>query len=186
MDSVNCTTHTTQRDTFYSFQKSGGIAHKSQVPSPRLVSYITAQSRQSAKFFSSRRNWDFPNPSTAGECAPPPPVLGGGAYSLAWEGVGRVPIPTRGHPGRGHTRWRERGWESPNSDERTPLGYIFVFTASVLFWVRITFRLDPFDGGINYLYCKYGVCTVCTRTYCKKWITSSTYSTPRYLASLYA
>jgi hypothetical protein len=50
-------------------------------------------------FFSSRRNWDSPNPSPAGECAPPP-VLGGGAPrgTLACEkGVGRVPVPTRGH-----------------------------------------------------------------------------------------
>ncbi len=29
-------------------------------------------------FFSSRRNWDSPNPSPACECAPPPPVLGEG------------------------------------------------------------------------------------------------------------
>ncbi len=43
-------------------------------------------------FFSSRRNWDCPNPSTAAACAPPPPPLrlvpGGGALSLAREGVG--------------------------------------------------------------------------------------------------
>jgi hypothetical protein len=38
--------------------------------------------------FSSRRNWDSPNPSPAGECAPPPPVLGGGAHWLAREGLG--------------------------------------------------------------------------------------------------
>ncbi len=38
-------------------------------------------------FFFSRRNWDSPNPSTAGECAPPPPVLGGGIHSLATEGL---------------------------------------------------------------------------------------------------
>jgi hypothetical protein len=38
-------------------------------------------------FFSSRRNWDCPNPSPAGECAPPP-VLGGGAHLLAREGLG--------------------------------------------------------------------------------------------------
>jgi hypothetical protein len=37
-------------------------------------------------FFSSRRNWDSPNPSPAGECAPP--VLEGGAHSLAREGLG--------------------------------------------------------------------------------------------------
>ncbi len=39
-------------------------------------------------FFSSRRNWDSPNPSPAGECAPLPPVLGGGAHSLAREWLG--------------------------------------------------------------------------------------------------
>jgi hypothetical protein len=41
-------------------------------------------------FFSSRRNWDFPNPSPEGECpsSPLPPVLGRGAHSLAREGLG--------------------------------------------------------------------------------------------------
>ncbi len=39
-------------------------------------------------FFSSRRNWDSPNPSPAGECDPPPLIPGGGAHSLAREGVG--------------------------------------------------------------------------------------------------
>jgi len=47
-------------------------------------------------FSSSRRNWDFPNPPPAGECAPRP-----------W------------FRGEGHTRWRERGWESANSNEGT-------------------------------------------------------------------
>ncbi len=37
-------------------------------------------------FFSSRRNKDSPNPSPAGEC-PPGPFLGGGAHSLAREGL---------------------------------------------------------------------------------------------------
>ncbi len=46
-------------------------------------------------FFFSRRNWDSPNPSSAGECAPPPGY--GGRGTLTGErGVGRVPIPTRG------------------------------------------------------------------------------------------
>jgi hypothetical protein len=62
------------------------------------------QSRQSAKFFSSRRNWDSPNPSPAGECAPP----------RFW--------------GEGHTRWRERGWESPNSDEGTYTVALFIYS----------------------------------------------------------
>jgi hypothetical protein len=39
-------------------------------------------------FFSSRRNWDFPNPLPAGEYASPPLVPGGGAHSLARKGVG--------------------------------------------------------------------------------------------------
>ncbi len=45
-------------------------------------------------FFCSRRNWDSPTPSPAGECAPT--LWFGGAHSLAAEGVGD-PIPTRGH-----------------------------------------------------------------------------------------
>ncbi len=51
------------------------------------------------------RNWNSPNPSPAGECVPPPPVLGGG-----------------------HTRWRERGWESPNSGEGTYTVVLFILT----------------------------------------------------------
>jgi hypothetical protein len=50
-------------------------------------------------FFSSRRNWDSPNPSTAGECALPP-VLGGGAHSLAREGLGDSQFR------RGDIHWR--------------------------------------------------------------------------------
>jgi hypothetical protein len=50
---------------------------------------LAAQSRQSAKLFLKSRNWDSPNPSPAGECAPsPPPVFGGGEHSLAREGWG--------------------------------------------------------------------------------------------------
>ncbi len=46
-------------------------------------------------FFSSRRNWDSPNPSPAGECAP---FGSGGKGTLAGErAVGRVPVPTKGH-----------------------------------------------------------------------------------------
>jgi hypothetical protein len=56
-------------------------------------------------FFSSRRNWDSPNPSPAGECAPPPRF---------W--------------GEGHTRWRERGWEIPNSVEGTYTVVLFIYT----------------------------------------------------------
>ncbi len=60
-------------------------------------------------FFSSRRNRDSPNPSPAGECAPPPPVL--------WEGL---------------TRLRERGWGSPNSDEGTYTVVLFIYTHFVV------------------------------------------------------
>jgi hypothetical protein len=55
-----------------------------------------AQSRQSAKLFSSRRNWDSPNPSPAGACAPPPFGSGGRGTLAGERGGGRVPIPTRG------------------------------------------------------------------------------------------
>ncbi len=55
-------------------------------------------------FFSSRRNWDSLNPSPAGECAPLPRF---------W--------------GEGHTRWRERGWESPNSAEGTYTLVLFLY-----------------------------------------------------------
>ncbi len=70
------------------------------------------QSRQSAKLscFSSRRIWDSPNPSPAGEYAPPPLV----------------------YRGKGHTRWRERGWESPNSDEGTYTGVLCIYMYFVL------------------------------------------------------
>ncbi len=57
--------------------------------------------RQSAKLFSSRQNWDSPNPSPAGECAPPPGSGGRGTH-IGERGVGRVPIPI---PTRGHTLW---------------------------------------------------------------------------------
>jgi hypothetical protein len=43
-------------------------------------------------YFSSRSNWDSPSPEN--ECVPPP--FGSG---------------------KGHTRWGERGWGDPNSDE---------------------------------------------------------------------
>jgi hypothetical protein len=61
------------------------------------------QSRQSAKRFSSRWNWDSPNPLAAGECAPPP--FG---------------------PGGGHTRLRLKGWGSPNSNEGTYIVVLYI------------------------------------------------------------
>ncbi len=58
--------------------------------------------------FSSRRNWDSPNPSPAGECAPLPPRF--------WR--------------EGRTRWQEMGQtqESPNSDEGTYTVVLFIYT----------------------------------------------------------
>ncbi len=53
---------------------------------PYLLSLIHRVVRE-LSFFSSRRNWDSPNPSPAGECAPTALVPGGGAHSLARKGV---------------------------------------------------------------------------------------------------
>ncbi len=59
-------------------------------------------------FFSSRPNWDSPNPSPAFECAP---------HLWFW--------------GEGHTGWRERGWESPNSDEGTYTVVLFKYICTL-------------------------------------------------------
>ncbi len=45
-----------------------------------------AQSRQSARLFSSRPNWDSLAPSTAGECVPSPFGSGGGTLACGWGG----------------------------------------------------------------------------------------------------
>jgi len=64
--------------------------------------------RQSAKLFSSFRNWDPPTPSPAGECAlSPPPPGSGGRGTLAGE--------------RGVV-------DSPNSDEGTYTVVLFIYT----------------------------------------------------------
>jgi hypothetical protein len=61
-------------------------------------------------FFSSRRNWDSPNPSPTGECRMcPPSGFWGRGNSLAREGLG---------PG---------SWESPNSDEGTYTVVLFIY-----------------------------------------------------------
>jgi hypothetical protein len=52
------------------------------------------QSRQSAKLFLQSSELGLPHPSTAGECAPPPPLVPGGRGTLAcrrWGGG--IPIP---------------------------------------------------------------------------------------------
>ncbi len=69
-----------------------------------IIIQLLPQNRQSAKLFSSSRNWDSPSPSPAGECAPPP----------LW------------FRGEGHTHWRKRGWESPNSDEGAYTVVLFI------------------------------------------------------------
>jgi hypothetical protein len=62
--------------------------------------------RRVLTFFSSCLNWDYPNPSPARECAPPPLVPGGGAHSRAREGG---------------------GWESLNYDEGTYTVVLFTY-----------------------------------------------------------
>jgi hypothetical protein len=57
-----------------------------------------AQRRQSAKLFLQSSDLGLPQPLTRRRLSPPPPL---------W------------FRGKGHTSWRERGWESPNSDEGT-------------------------------------------------------------------
>ncbi len=60
--------------------------------------YLSAQSRQIAKFFSPVVGIGTP-PTPHPQASVPPPRFGsGGRGTLAGErGVGRVPIPTRGH-----------------------------------------------------------------------------------------
>jgi hypothetical protein len=63
------------------------ISNDGDVRSSRKVSLAT-QSRQSAKRFSSRWNWNSPTHLAAGDCAPPPFGPGERAHSLAAKGVG--------------------------------------------------------------------------------------------------
>ena len=74
------------------------VAHSTylaQILSRRAGGGCWAQSRQSAKRFSSRWNWDSPTPLAAGECAPPPFGPGGRAHSLAAKGVGESQFQRR-------------------------------------------------------------------------------------------
>jgi hypothetical protein len=88
----------------------------------QLYRYYTSQSWQSGKLFLQSSESGLPHPLAAGECAPHPMARGGG-------GVG----------GR-HTRWRERGWESPNSDEGTYTVVLYIFNYFVLYIiVRLPF-----------------------------------------------
>ncbi len=54
-------------------------------------------------FLSSRPNWEYPTPSQAGECVPPPPFGSGGKHTRLRERGWGVPIPTRGQ-----TLWYSR------------------------------------------------------------------------------
>jgi hypothetical protein len=63
-------------------------------------------------FFSSRRNWDSPNPHPQGSVPHPPWIRG-----------------------EGHTRLRERGWESPNSDEGTYTVVLYTYIYVLLWWI---------------------------------------------------
>jgi hypothetical protein len=54
-------------------------------------------------FFSSRRNWDSPNPSPEGRVFPPPPWFRGEEHTRLRERGWVVPIPTRGQ-----TLWYSR------------------------------------------------------------------------------
>jgi hypothetical protein len=70
----------------------------------RILSDQRPQSRQSSKQISRRRNWDSPNPSPAGECAPPPRFRGEGTL-----------VRGRGSGG------------SPNSDEGTYAVVLYLY-----------------------------------------------------------
>jgi hypothetical protein len=73
--------------------------------------------------YAPRRNWDFPPTPHPQASVPPPPCF--------WR--------------EGNTLWRERGWESPNSDEGHTLWYsLYVRTLCSKF---PTYRLVPISQG---------------------------------------
>jgi hypothetical protein len=67
-------------------------------PIPHPTKYVHIKS---TTVYAPRRNWDFP-PTPHPQASVPPPLC-------FW--------------GEGNTLWRERGWESPNSDEGHTLWY---------------------------------------------------------------
>jgi hypothetical protein len=100
---------------------------------------VGAQSRQSAKLFSSRRNWDSPNPSPAGECAPPPSGSWGGAHLLAREGVGQSQF-RRGDMLCGTIYiYVLCGWGSPNSNEGTYTVVLYIYKYFVIYIISYYF-----------------------------------------------
>ncbi len=76
-------------------------------------------------FFSSRRNCDSPTPHQQASVPPNPPPR-------FW--------------GKGHTRWWERGWESPSSGEGTYTVVLFKYT----YFVHLA-NSKSADAGITFL-----------------------------------
>jgi hypothetical protein len=83
----------------------------------------TSQKRQSAKLFLQSSELGLPQPLTRKRACPPPPPR-------FW--------------GDGHTRWRERGWESPYSDEGTYTVLLCIYT---YFVIHIIYCFNPLPSG---------------------------------------
>ncbi len=81
------------------------------------------QSRQSAQLFLQQSELWLPQPLTRRRVCPPP---------LLW------------FRGEGHTRWRERGWESPNSDEGTYTVVLYIYASICTVLCGIYWRLKPY------------------------------------------
>ncbi len=65
------------------------------------------------------------------ECKAFSPIVGIGTAPTPHPQASVPPPPGSG--GEGHSRWRERGWESPDSDERTcTVVVLFIYTYFVL------------------------------------------------------
>jgi hypothetical protein len=82
------------------------------------------------------------------------PVVGIGTSSPPHPQASVPPPPPV--PGEGHTRWRERGWESPNSDEGTYTLVLckymyFVGNRSISHWPLPAVRDLPCDCRVVYL-----------------------------------
>ncbi len=89
---------------------------------------VLSQSRQSAKPFLQSSELGLPPTPHPQASVPRPPCF--------W--------------GEGNTRWRERGWESPNSDESHTLWYsLYVRTLWVLFYF-CNRRLAPLSTGLTH------------------------------------
>jgi hypothetical protein len=79
---------------------------------------------KSTTVYAPRWNWDSPPTPHPQASVPPPPCF--------W--------------GEGNTRWRERGWESPNSDEgHTHTVVLFICTYFVLYSYLVHVMQDSVD-----------------------------------------